>query len=220
MTLFQVVSGGRQRQIPPSGFWPCVKSCLVGGSDKYRPADFLETYVWHKTLLSNSSHNPAYVPEPTFGFVKLLASSGSHCTKWAHEQNRPAGFESRLVPSLPLPFIPTLIGLRAFDLVSRRVWWEAATNKQLGWGGGSAADVGESQISPWSFYDWRLISNSCLWRLLKVSTEVDVPIPAADDAGRLPASQLKSPFQGYSESLSKHLLRRHNAADTTTSLSI
>ena len=20
----------------PSGFWPCVKSCLVGGSDKYR----------------------------------------------------------------------------------------------------------------------------------------------------------------------------------------
>ena len=22
----------------PSGFWPCVKSCLVGGSDKYRRA--------------------------------------------------------------------------------------------------------------------------------------------------------------------------------------
>ena len=30
--------------------------------------------------------------------------------------------------SLPLPFIPTLIGLRAFDLVSSPVWWEAATN--------------------------------------------------------------------------------------------
>ena len=28
----------------------------------------------------------------------------------------------------PLPFIPTFIGLRAFDLVSSRVWWEAATN--------------------------------------------------------------------------------------------
>ena len=28
----------------------------------------------------------------------------------------------------PLPFIPTLIGLRAFDLVSSRVWWEATTN--------------------------------------------------------------------------------------------
>ena len=71
------------------------------------------------------------MPGPTFGFVKLLASSGSHCTKWADEQHRQAGFESRLVPDLPLPFIPTLIGLRAFDLVSSRVWWEAATNTRL-----------------------------------------------------------------------------------------
>ena len=68
------------------------------------------------------------MPGPTFGFVKPLASSGSHCTKWADEQHRQAGFESRLLPDLPLPFIPTLIGLRAFDLVSSRVWWEAATN--------------------------------------------------------------------------------------------
>ena len=30
----------------------------------------------------------------------------------------------------PLPFIPILIGLRAFDLVSSRVWWEAATNNR------------------------------------------------------------------------------------------
>ena len=30
----------------------------------------------------------------------------------------------------PLPFIPTLIGLWGFDLVSSRVWWEAATNKR------------------------------------------------------------------------------------------
>ena len=64
----------------------------------------------------------------TFGFVKLLASSGSHCTKWADEQHWQAGFESRLLPDFPPPFIPTLIGLRAFDLVSSRVWWEAATN--------------------------------------------------------------------------------------------
>ena len=77
---------------------------------------------------SSLSRKMAYVPGPTFGFVKLLASSGSHCTKWADEQHRQAGFESRLVPDLPLPFIPTLIGLRAFDLVSSRVWWEAATN--------------------------------------------------------------------------------------------
>ena len=39
-----------------------------------------------------------------------------------------AGFESRLVPDLPLSFIPTSIGLRAFDLVSSPVWWKAATN--------------------------------------------------------------------------------------------
>ena len=32
-------------------------------------------------------------------------------------------------PTSP-PFIPTLIGLRAFDHVSSHVWWEAATNKQ------------------------------------------------------------------------------------------
>ena len=81
---------------------------------------------------SSLSRKLAYVPGPTFGFVKLLASSGSHCTKRADEQHRQAGFESRLVPELPPPFIPTLIGLRAFDLVSSRVWWEAATNTAPG----------------------------------------------------------------------------------------
>ena len=80
---------------------------------------------------SSLSRKLAYVPGPTFGFVKPLASSGSHCTKWADEQHRQAGFESRLVPDLPLPFIPTLISLRAFDLVSSRVWWEAAANTWL-----------------------------------------------------------------------------------------
>ena len=79
-------------------------------------------------LASSLSHKLAYVPGPTFEFVKLLASSGSHCTKWADEQHRSAGFESRLIPDLPLPFIPTLIGLRSFDLVSSRVWWEALAN--------------------------------------------------------------------------------------------
>ena len=71
------------------------------------------------------------MPRRTFGFVKLLASSSSYCTKWADEQHRPAGFEYRLVPDLPLPFIPILIGLRSFDHVSSRVWWQAATNKQI-----------------------------------------------------------------------------------------
>ena len=85
-------------------------------------------YVQHQTLLSSLSYNPAYVPGSKFGFVKLLASLNPHCTYWFDDQHRPAGFESRLVPDLPLPFIPTLIGLRAFDLVSSPVWWEAATN--------------------------------------------------------------------------------------------
>ena len=56
-------------------------------------------------LASSLSRKLAYVPGPTFGFVKLLASSGSHCTKWADEQHRQAGFESRLVPDLPSPYL-------------------------------------------------------------------------------------------------------------------
>ena len=49
------------------------------------------------------------------------------------------------------PFIPTLIGLRAFELVSNRVWWEAATNTrglvldfgpERGPGKGTMADLG------------------------------------------------------------------------------
>ncbi len=35
---------------------------------------------------------------------------------------RQAGFESRLVPDLPLPFIPTLIGLRAFEIQGIAGW--------------------------------------------------------------------------------------------------
>ena len=77
-------------------------------------------------LASSLSRKLAYVPGPSFGFVKLLASSGSHCTKWDDEQHRPAGFEFRLVPDVP--FILTLIGLRAFDLVSSLVWWETLAN--------------------------------------------------------------------------------------------
>ena len=115
----------------PSGFSPCVKSCLVGGSDKYSagsllfafceaPEPVLEfgpergsakgtmadlgplirhlvstNYLWvaelHFCLLcppctaldhaSSLSRKLAYVPGPTLGFKKLLASSGSHCTK-------------------------------------------------------------------------------------------------------------------------------------------
>ena len=95
------------------------------------------------------------VPGPTFGFVKLLASSGSHGTKWANEQHRPAGFESRLVPDLPLPFIPTLIGLRAFDLVSSLVWWETLANSPRGRSGAFVCG-----LSVWLF-DCVQTNNSC-----------------------------------------------------------
>ena len=112
----------------PSGFWPCVKSCLVGGSDKYRARSRRFGWaVWHSCRMgarnqeqtrgrigpqlrlgnlwvgelhfcplctaldqaSSLSRKLAYVPGPTFGFVKLLASSGSHCTKWADETSPP-----------------------------------------------------------------------------------------------------------------------------------
>ena len=126
--LCEVLSGGRQWQILSHTYIYCPQLrlghprvgellfCLL-----CPPCTALDAW-------SSLSRKLAYVPGPTFGFVKLLASSGPHCTKWADEQHRQAGFESRLVPDLPLPFIPILIGLRAFDLVSSRVWWEAATN--------------------------------------------------------------------------------------------
>ena len=109
---------------------------------------------------SSLSRKLAYVPGPTFGFVKPLASSGSHCTKWADEQHWQAGFESRLLPDLPLPFIPTLIGLRAFDLVSSRVWWEAATNTTV------------TFIKVWNSYSYEVLSISFqtffVWALLLI----------------------------------------------------
>ena len=68
--------------------------------------------------------------DPHLGSWNCLPHQAHIAPNDANEQHRLAGFESRLVPDLPLPFIPTLIGLRAFDLVSSPVWWEAATNKQ------------------------------------------------------------------------------------------
>ena len=148
MTLCQVVSGGRQRQIlrraPRLFSWAVWHSCRMGARNQEQTRGRIGPQLRLGNLrvgelhfcplctaldqASSLSRKLAYVPGLTFGFVKLLASSGSHCTKWADEQHRQAGFESRLLPDLPLPFIPTLIGLRAFDLVSSRVWWEAATN--------------------------------------------------------------------------------------------
>ena len=135
--------GERSRRAPRGLFWTSVQSVALE-KEQWQTWGPLIRHLVSTRLPSGGraaflsplspldgtslSRKLAYVPGPTFGFVKLLASSGSHCTKWADEQHRQAGFESRLLPDLPLPFIPTLIGLRAFDLVSSRVWWEAATN--------------------------------------------------------------------------------------------
>ena len=52
--------------------------------------------------VSSLSRKLAYVPGPTFGFVKLLASSGSHCTKWADQQTSRVRVTARSRPSPPL----------------------------------------------------------------------------------------------------------------------
>ena len=56
--------------------------------------------------------------------------------------------------------------------------------------------------------------------LLEASPKADILIPASDDVRRPPATQLKSPSQGNSESLFKHLWRRHDAVVPTTNISI
>ena len=68
------------------------------------------------------------MPGPRFGSKKQPGSLDSHCTKWVDELHRPVGFELRFVPDLPIPLIPTLIGLRVIDLVSRPVLWKAEAN--------------------------------------------------------------------------------------------
>ena len=54
-----------------------VKITLVGHFNQQNPFDGTPA-LDHASSLSRKL---AYVPGPTFGFVKLLASSGSHCTK-------------------------------------------------------------------------------------------------------------------------------------------
>ena len=53
-------------------------------------------------------------------FSSSARSSGSHCTKWAHDQQNPAGYEP---PCLTSPFPKTSTIKK--DLVSNPVWWEA-----------------------------------------------------------------------------------------------
>ena len=168
------------------------------------------------------------MPGPKFGLIIQLGSLDSHCTKWVNDQHIPAGFESRFVLDLAIPLITTLIGLQVIDLVSSHVWWEAETNTiSLVW---RQPRVWEKSDSPLVTLrpkpnQQQLPMRHCSRLPLKPTSWFqpadDAGIqPAADEAGILPAFQLKSPFQDYLESLSKQFLKRHNAAYTTTSLSI
>ena len=68
------------------------------------------------------------MPGPRFRFMIQLGSLDSHFTNWVNDQHRPAGFESRFVPEVPIPLILTLIGPLIIDLVSSPVWREAEAN--------------------------------------------------------------------------------------------
>ena len=129
--LFGAPQAPGNKHTPPPDHVSSRVWCEPATNKQRSPRTFSEPMYGTRPCCLVQAINPAYVRGPTFGFVKLLASSGSHCTKLVDEQHRPAGFESRLVPDLPLLFIPTLIGLRAFDHVSSRIWWEAATNKEV-----------------------------------------------------------------------------------------
>ena len=84
-------------------------------------------------LASSLSRKLAYVPGPILGPVEPPGSSDSHTWligshMWTDKQHRSAGFELQIILDLSLSFIPTLIGLRGFDLVSSLVWWETLAN--------------------------------------------------------------------------------------------
>ena len=79
-----------------------------------RPCCLVQAITWHMC------------PDPHLGSWNCLP----HQAHIALSEPMSSIDQSRLVPDLPLPFIPSLIGLWAFDHVSSRVWWEAATNKQ------------------------------------------------------------------------------------------
>ena len=65
---------------------------------------------------SSLSRKLAYVPGPTFGFVKPLCLIRLTLHQVSPEQHRQAGFESRLVPDLPSPQSPlqSAFGLLTF----------------------------------------------------------------------------------------------------------
>ena len=77
-----------------------------------RPHGLVQAISWHTC--------PDLDLGPWYGLTHLIhiALSGSMTSRVrVSARSRP-----------PPPFIPTLIGLRAFDLVSSPVWWEAVTN--------------------------------------------------------------------------------------------
>ena len=69
----------------PSGFWPCVKSCLVGGSDKYSAMEWGGGAWWSSVNCSNDRKSVGHKIEQC-GYVWLgaliIGSSQTRGTSW------------------------------------------------------------------------------------------------------------------------------------------
>ena len=73
----------------------------------------------------NTKISSATTPFDKLRLIRLTL----HCEPMSYIDQQGSSRGSNLT-SPPLPFIPTLIGLRAIDLVSSLVWWEAQANKR------------------------------------------------------------------------------------------
>ena len=172
---FPPASGGHPpRLIPPSGgyclapeahkkgecrrgwryFWPCrtrvdfrpatgptLKTALchiralVGRFDKYRgprgqrsPRTFSKPMYGTRPCCLDQAITQHTCPDPHLGSWNCLPHQAHIAPSEPMSSIDQQG--SRLGSFLPPPLYPSIIGLRAFDLVSSPVWWEAATNKQ------------------------------------------------------------------------------------------
>ena len=120
----------------PSGFWPCVKSCLVGGSDKYTAFGLLtlcqvvsggrQRQIHDLRLLTLCQVVSGGGSDKIHG-LRAFDLVSSRVWWEAATNTRPSGFLT-LCQVVSGGRQRQIHGLRAFDLVSSRVWWEAATN--------------------------------------------------------------------------------------------
>ena len=89
-------------------------------------------------------------------------------SRWAAQTSR-VRVSARFRP--PLPFIPTLIGLRAFDLVSSRVWWEAATNT---WSIGAVSRAFANGPVDTDSFPGQVVPNTQNWYLIPLCLDLSI----------------------------------------------